>query len=249
MNLIKTLPSGIHVTCLIITTSLSTLTAASEQKHECFFVKGLAGIGWYSEGKSQTLDYGGGHFDVYSDNTGTTSATQFGLGIGYNLGLIDSSIQLGLTWYGDTEHKYKGCIDQYGQAALRSHEYSCKVQSHRLMGEINWSKPFADDLSIFVLAGAGVSWNRLNQFETRSLDPNDVSIKPDFHSETKTDFTWELGAGLNWNFEPQWQLSGLYLYTDSGKAKASADNSPFNNKYETSHISSHNLLISVNYFF
>ena len=212
-------------------------------------MKAHGGVGWYSEGKSQTIDYEDGDFDVFSNDTGRQSSFQYGLGTGFNFDMVQQgSMGIGIGWYGDVEREYKGFIEQYGKSSLRDYSYSYKLQSQRVMLEGSWGFPFYQQLEGFVTGGLGMSWNKFNSYKFSALGA-ELSPKSQFQENTNSAFAWQLGAGVSWAFMPQLKASVFYLYANSGKAESTASNAPVPGKYETDDITSHNLMFSLNYLF
>ena len=235
------------LTLLLTTYGISGLAMGYENN---WYFKVHGGAGWYSGGKDQVLNYGRGDFDRYTNKSDDEVTAQYGLGIGYIFPLSgQQSLELGIAWYGDIEHEYKGFIDQYGKPDLRDFKYSYKVQTHRFVLEGGYRIPFYDQLEGFVTGGIGIGMNKLSRFKTTRLDPKEESPKSDFENNTNNRFAWQLGAGISWKFMPDWKASLFYLYADSGKAESSASNPPFNNKYETDNITSHSLVLSVKHLF
>ena len=234
-------------TLLLITGCFSGFAMGGQNN---WYFKAHGGIAWYSAGKDQVLNYGEEDFDRYTDKSDDKTVMQYGLGIGYIIPLSGSqSLELGVGWYGDAEHEYKGYIDQYGKTDLRDFEYSYKLQTHRFVLEGSYRIPFQDQFEGFVTGGIGIGMNKLSKSKTTRLDPNEESPKPDIKDNTNNSFAWQLGAGISWSFMPDWKASLFYLYANNGKAESSASNASFNNKYETDNITSHNLILSVSHLF
>ena len=215
-----------------------------------WYLKLHGGAGWYSEGRDQTLNYGQGDFDRFTNKGGDREIVLlYGLGGGYSFDMSNQGrMDVGIGWYGDCEHEYKGYIDQYAKTSLRDFEYKYKVQTQRVVLEGSWSFPFYQQLEGFVTGGIGMRWNKFSNYSTNKLDPKEESPKPQFNKNTNSAFAWQLGTGVSWAFTPQWRASVFYLYANNGKAEASS-NAPFSNKYETDDITSHDLMFSLNYQF
>ena len=214
-----------------------------------WYLKVHGGAGWNSEGNNRTIDYGEDDFDVFSNDSGREVAFQYGVGAGFNFHTAQQgSMGVGIGWYGDVEHEYKGFIDQYGRNSLRDYSYSYKVQTQRVILEGSWDFPFYQQLEGFVTAGLGMSWNKFSSYKYTPLG-SDSSPKPQLQDNTKTGFAWQLGAGVSWAFMPQWRASVFYLYANNGKAESTANNTPVAGKYETDDLTSHNLMFSLNYQF
>ena len=213
------------------------------------YIRLYAGVGWFSEGKNERLDYGKGNFDQLVDDSKSENGFQYGVGAGLAFPAQQGVVEVGVGWYGDVEHDYKGYIDQYGKRSLRDFRYSYKVQSFRLMLEGRWVMPLQEQLEGFITGGVGAAWNELRDYEYSNSDPSERSLKPVFKQETKSSFAWQVGAGVCYQFMPELKASVFYLYTSNGKAEAKAKNSPFSNKYETDDLTSHSLMFSLSQSF
>lgn len=238
------------VSLFIAVAGYTGLTKAADIPDGNWYVKVHGGAGWYSEGNNRTINYSGDEYDVFANDSGREVAFQYGLGAGFNFHMAEQgSMGLGIGWYGDAEHEYKGFIDQFGRSNLRSYNYSYRIQTQRVMLEGNWGFPFYQQLEGFVIGGLGMSWNKFSGYKYNRLNPKELSPKPNFQNNTKSSFAWQLGAGVSWAFMPQWRASVFYLYANNGKAENTANNEPVTAKYETDDITSHNLMFSLNYQF
>ena len=243
-------PIFLPVSLLIAIAGHTGFTNAAGMPEGNWYLKVHGGAGWYSEGKNHTINYGDDDFDAFNDNSEREVAFQYGLGAGFHFAMPEQgAMGLGISWYGDAEHKYKGYIDQYAQRSLRDYNYLYKVQSQRVMVEGCWGFPFYQQLEGFVTGGLGMSWNKFSSYKYTPLGTEE-SPKPEFQDkDTNSAFAWQLGAGVSWAFTPQWRASVFYLYANNGKAESTADKEPVKGKYETDDITSHNLMFSLNYQF
>ena len=241
--------TSLYISLFVATTSISSMAAAGMSDGN-WYLKAHGGAGWYSEGKDQRLNYTEGDYDVFKNDSGKEVAFQYGLGAGYRFEIgNECNIELGVGWYGDVEHEYKGFIDQYGQTNLRDYNYSYKIQTQRLMFEGRWGSPMHEKFQGFVTGGLGIGWNKFSGYQYNILDPNEESPKPQFGDNTKNNFVWQIGVGVSWMFMAKWRASLYYLYANNGKAEASANDEFFSNKYETDDITSHSLMFDLSYQF
>ncbi|MRI31781.1 hypothetical protein EOPP23_02065 [Endozoicomonas sp. OPT23] len=213
------------------------------------YLKLHGGVGWYSEGKDKTLSYGNGNFDRFSASSRDENGFQYGVSAGIKLPVEDGALGIGIGFYGQSEHDYKGYIDQYGKGSLRDFNYKFSIMSYRLMLEGSFEIPIQEQFKGFVTGGVGAAWNKFSSYEYSRISPSERSPKPDFKNETKTAFAWQLGGGVEYEFTPELSASVYYLYVNNGKAESKAENAPFSQKYETDDLTAHNLMFSLNYRF
>ena len=118
--------------------------------------------------------------DQFRDDSSSESGFVYGIGGGYSLELDNQNrLDIGLGWYGDADHDYKGYIDQYGDSSLmRDYSYEYKVQSQRLMLESAWYFPMYPQFEGFLTGGIGIGWNKFKDYHSTRLDPRDASPKP-----------------------------------------------------------------------
>lgn len=218
MTLTTMLPKTTLCTCLLFASIGASHSALAEETTEGkWYLKVHTGAGWYSKGKDQTLNYGGGHFDTLKNASDNEIAFQYGLGGGYRIEVSHKqSIELGLGWYGDLEHEYKGFIDQYGSSQFRDHNYKYKIQTQRLVVEGRWNFPLHEMFDGFVTGGVGMSWNKFSNYQNHTLNAENQSPKPQFGENTQSEFAWQLGFGVSWIFIPEWRASLYYLYANNG---------------------------------
>ena len=229
--------------------SLTEVQASSWQGGGYYF-NIYAGSGWYTEGKDTNLNFADDKYDRYKDNSDTKTSFIYGLGAGWRFDTgSDGYATLGLGWYGDSSHEYKGYVDQFGSAENRDFSYSYKVQSQRFVAEASYYFPIQQQLEALITGGLGMSWNKFKDYKTSVLTKNETSVVANFGDESKSTFAWQIGAGLAWAFDQQWKLSVLYLYADNGKAESKTSDYYNGKRFETGNITSHNLLFSLNYLF
>lgn len=96
-------------------------------------------------------------------------------------------------------------------------DYRLNVRSLRFMGNIEWTFLPSSSKQIFPFleVGAGLAFNENYYADTPNpLSSNGVGVT--FSSYTKTQFAYNLGAGLKWLPSKNIELSLRYLYSDLG---------------------------------
>lgn len=174
-----------------------------------YYMSFHTGVGWNAEGEDKTLSYSGREgVDRYRDNSSSETTILNGIGTGFYLDQGSSGkIKLGIAWYGDSEHDYKGYIDQFGDQKLRDFSYKYKLQSDRFVLEGSWSFPFFDQYEGIITGGLGMSRNEISGYKLTTLDPKELSPRPVYKDNDTNSFAWQIGAGVSWDFMNHWQLS------------------------------------------
>lgn len=111
--------------------------------------------------------------------------------------------------------------------------------------------------------GLGASWNKINQFSTTAfdLDPDPESMTPmEFFAtkNTSSDFTYNLGIGIDYIVNPDLWLSLGYSYDGFGKNEigqlliytgAADPLEPSNVFVKNASLHAHNIILSARYLF
>ncbi|MCH9637569.1 outer membrane protein [Rickettsiella endosymbiont of Litargus connexus] len=106
--------------------------------------------------------------------------------------------------------------------------------------------------------GLGASWNRINNFSTLAFDPDLIPLPLVAQANTTTDFSYSLGAGIDYAVNPALWLSLGYSYDDFGKNKIGNlfvyENFQFplidiQTTVKNSSLYSHNILLTARYLF
>lgn len=88
--------------------------------------------------------------------------------------------------------------------------YSMRIKSTRLMGDMAVTIISKREFSAYAIAGVGPSWNQISDFDGDELNCiQNVTL----NDTTDVNFTYELGAGLTYEFNSKFSTSLQYLYT------------------------------------
>jgi len=95
--------------------------------------------------------------------------------------------------------------------------------------------PIAHGFSVYGMGGLGMAMNR--------TDKKDDLLK----AKTKFDFAWNVGAGVEYQWCPNWALDLGYRFTDLGQARAK-EKDGYTGKTKAD-LRSHDILLSMRYYF
>jgi opacity protein-like surface antigen len=168
----------------------------------------------------------------YSANTKTTWQGLWGLGAAYYSGPIMSpalSASLGVAAYATSFGNVNGIeYPFYNAGVFDALNYKFHVRSTAAFVE---GRLYYTDYIVqpYFLVGIGAAWNRLSDYQETPINPDlsAAAVSPQFGSNTKTEFAFELGLGLQYQFYTDFKhnirYSGLvdYRYLNFGKGELS----------------------------
>jgi opacity protein-like surface antigen len=189
----------------------------------------LAGGGTYSSLTNGDTDV------VFNDNVTSQFQTDEanvwnvlgGLGVGYTIPFKQyfstsfylSGYVVGLGDVEGIEHPFINAGDDFDTL-----NYQFKVNSYTVMLESRLAIT-RYPLQPYILAGIGVAWNKLFDFEEEPTNPNGSAapLPEGFADHTQTSFAYQFGVGLQYNFlqgdagQCTWQISLDYRYMNMGE--------------------------------
>ncbi len=146
------------------------------------------------------------------------------LGIGYNYPLTDEFNHEELVWFpiitpqlnfyylnGDTE----GEIQRFEDPSNTPENFDMEFISKRVMFDLSLTLATYEHVSVYVLGGAGVSWNDVD-FSSHlngSFDCGCELTPLSLEAEDSSSFAYEFGAGINYAVFDHLTLSVEYLFT------------------------------------
>ena len=145
----------------------------------------------------------------------------------------------------------KGVIEEFADPEQANFKYKYKVAHHnlRLIGKAdlyrwqNWMP--------YVSAGAGISWNRFSGYSQEIISEGE-STRPDlgFSNKTKLNFSYSVGAGMDYIFTRNiWGGLG-YRYDHFGWGKTGDNhNEEFADKSLKNTSRAHTILLTIRYLF
>lgn len=236
-----------------------------EQKIEtigCEFVKKPLGswyfdlnLGWVFDLKSKPAYLN--NFDLPPDRYNSPKSKQSPL-ISLSGGYVWSRssqwlpfTSLGLNYSYFFTGKAEGTIEDYSEEedANYTYKYNLTHQTLYLQGKIDlvrWQRWMP-----YISSGLGGSWNRISNFNEQVLtDVDSTHENPQFPSKTTTNFSYSLGAGIDYIFAQNLWGSLGYRFDRIGYIKTGASNI-FIFEHENLTISRkvHSLIASLRYLF
>lgn len=194
-----------------------------------FEVIGAPGIAKLSAGNS--------YLQVTSQETDTlvqTNSSQWSsysaqLGVGYLRYFCDpnrsydrvhwfSSVEPEVNLYYLGSDSIDGVVNRFGNPNWGQLNYDMPVRSTRLMLDMALNIVAYKHLSFYGIAGIGHAWNRVAYHDSAA----DVDCPPqtlNLNYKTSSNFAWEAGPGLLYDYDDRFSFSGEYLFTYLGKVK------------------------------
>ncbi|MBU0744922.1 MAG: porin family protein [Gammaproteobacteria bacterium] len=170
-------------------------------------------------------------YDQYLPTNGHKVALLYGVNGGYEFKLGPNALlSLGAGIYhnsnfssdGQVYYNYPPTDIDNSSDKEHSFNYKYKLQSIRLMFETQLAWQFdlnKSKLIPFVMCGIGPSWNFANNYEESLVNPL-RDPRPGFKSHTKTNFAYQVGAGIAIPFNVDHdRVSIAYRYSNLGKAR------------------------------
>jgi len=137
----------------------------------------------------------------------------------YTLGTIFQSISAGVNAYYNDNSRNRGSVYEYSLADFNNATYKMNVKSFRLMLDTEWAlHPLYFGIMPFVEAGVGGAQNTMNfqNIPRPNIGADGGNYK--LSDNAKTQFAYELGAGLKIPLSSHFIVSARYLFVDKGKA-------------------------------
>jgi opacity protein-like surface antigen len=212
------------------------------------------GINRNDLGISQTINLDG-FPNTYIPNTGRTQRqAMFGIfggfehhghGDKFSSHYSNWRYQVGLGVYQNEASHVTGVVNEFGLPQFNNLNFKYYVRSRYVMAEGRVLYIFKDVLVPYVMAGAGVTRNNVdNYFETPRINTA-VPMAP-FRNNASNLITYGVGAGVELILVPNVRIGGGYRYQDLGSGRL--DPSPAQtttNTFYAGKIQSHQILFQV----
>lgn len=207
-----------------------------------------AGPVWASGGKTQTFYIAPEIEKTYAARKSTNALASAELFVGIQKALSSQWLgQLGLAAATTGNAKFQGVIWDDADAQFNNHSYQYNVRSSRvavkgklLLDNGYWLMPW-------VSGSVGVGFNRAHDFTNTPLI-FEALPNANFSSNTKTDFTYTLGAGVQKAINDHWQIGVGYEYADWGKSQLGrALGQTMNSGLALNHLTTNGVLLNLTY--
>lgn len=156
--------------------------------------------------------------------------------------------QIGLAVAVTSDAKLSGNIWDDADSTFNNYSYSYQVQHTHIAvkGKIladrgYWVMPW-------VSASLGVGFNQAHNFHNTALIEEAVAM-PNFASNTKTSFTYTVGAGVQKILNKNWQIGAGYEFADWGQSQLNrASGQTLNSGLSLNHLYTNGILFNLTYF-
>jgi opacity protein-like surface antigen len=224
-----------------------------------FYVGAILGIDIANIGKNQldnTFDPLNGSNQYLATGSSHDLAGIYGLNGGYEFSLGEHTLwSFGLGIYQTSEHTSKGEAWNIFPDGTTDHvaNYQYSLNAFRVMAEteLGWQFNLQKASIIpFISLGIGSASNSAHSYEETAITSVN-SLEAGFRSNTKTNFAYQLGAGLNYQFENNQDRLGLaYRYADLGNAEFdSRPAAPYTYKLDVGKIKTHEVYLIYTHLF
>ncbi|MFC3908264.1 outer membrane protein [Legionella dresdenensis] len=207
------------------------------------------GPAWYNEGRSQTIQLQEDVTKYYQAQSSTKALATGEIFFGVSSPLSETfSGQLGLAVAHNGSASQRGFIWEDADPNFSNYRYDYNISNTRITvkGKLLSATPYPW-LNPYISAGAGIGFNKADNFSITPLIYQEVAAPP-FASNTETAFSYTAGAGLQFPLNPNWQAGIGYEFADWGKSQLNrASNQTMNTGPKLSHFYTHELQISLTY--
>lgn len=108
-------------------------------------------------------------------------------------------------------------VAQYNLPSFTNYNYNWKLSSNVFLASAKLNFFQSAGFLPYVQAGAGIAANRTGTYNETPLPGVTPRISPAFASKTKTEFAYNVGAGLDYIIRPRFILSAGYEYKNLGR--------------------------------
>lgn len=129
--------------------------------------------------------------------------------------------QFGVTLAGTTPVEFKGEVWEMGDPTFDNfvYDYRLKHMHVAVKGKL-FATPFSETTWPYISGSVGVGFNRSYDYDTSAVIPEAVA-PPNFENNTKTAFTYTLGAGIQRVFNSNLQAGIGYAFANWGQSALS----------------------------
>lgn len=193
--------STLFLLCLLPFFSIPTFASNGH-----FYLGGSAGASRLTLGDNNAkINYYNGLLtDAYPTHSDKSTVPVLGLQGGYEFtpSCSNTAFALGLGVYTDpTKYHFGGTVVEtpLNDPASALYNYTFHTQSTRLMAEAQMAWR-VNDIVPFINVGLGEAWIKTNGYSEASFDNIGYPPLPPFHSRTNTNFAFQAGLGLGYEF-------------------------------------------------
>ena len=208
-----------------------------------------AGPVWESNGKTQTFFLTPEIEKTYTANQ-STETLPFGelfLGIQNSLG-EEFQGQWGLAIVTTGNANLSGEIWDDADSEFNNYTYKYQVKHTHLALKGKLLFEISCIVMPWISGSAGLGFNEAHSF-TNTPTISEAVQNPNFSSNTKTSFTYTVGAGIDYKLTKNWQVGVGYEFADWGKSQlARASGQTLSSGLILNHLYTNGFLLNITYF-
>ncbi len=207
-----------------------------------------AGPVWEGTGQTQTFYLAPNIIKTYAAEHTTHALFDGEVFVGVQKELPKALLgQIGLAVAATSNAKLSGNIWDDADSTFNNYSYSYQIQHTHVAVK---GKLLADRgywLMPWISASLGVGFNNAHGFQNTPLISEAVTM-PIFASNTKTSFTYTLGAGIQKALNPHWQVGMGYEFADWGQSQLNrASGQTLNSGLSLNHLYTNGFLFNLTY--
>ncbi|KTD10792.1 hypothetical protein Lgra_1758 [Legionella gratiana] len=160
------------------------------------------------------------------------------------------SYSLSIFWQYFFKTQLEGQITQYSLPQFTNYDYKLDFTSNLLLisGKMNLCKHGI--FSPYINGGIGSSFNKVSNYHETALTNVTPRINPGFRNANTSEFAYNIGAGVDVHFLPQFILSVGYIYQDLGPYSSGNGVETWSNQsLNPGSYHSNEILVSMTYLF
>lgn len=209
-----------------------------------------AGPTWARGGDTQTFFLAPDIEKTYAAQKSTNALASGELFLGMQQSLSSQWLgALGLAVATTGNAKMQGAIWDDADVEFNNYRYQYKVSNTRiaLKGKLSLDNKNRFAVMPWVSASAGVGFNRAHGFTNTPVIFEAVP-NANFSNNTKTAFTYTLGAGVQKSINAHWQIGVGYEFADWGKSSLGrASGQTLNSGLELKHLYTNGVMFNLTY--
>lgn len=175
-------------------------------------ISGAGGVNWLNTANTQI-----GISSVETDSVRVNSTSADGAwkaGLGYFL--LEDHLLVELNVYG-VSSTVKGEVWQYQLPQFNNYRFSAPLSSTRLMLDFKPRPITWNQLTPYLILGAGASWNAAS-YDEKANNGIDPAGERSLAKHTQTQWAWDIGVGFDYAFTDRISLTTEYIYAFLGDA-------------------------------
>lgn len=160
------------------------------------------------------------------------------------------SYSFGVFWQYLFRTNLGSSITQYSMPEFTNYKYTWELTSNLLLATAKINLVQYWKLSPYVNAGIGSSFNRTSDYKEQALPGVTARVSPRFAKFSTSEFSYNVGAGVDLQLTPQVIFSVGYNYQDLGKISSGSGKETWSNQsLNPGTYHSNEVLVSLSYLF